>query len=382
VNASGSASLTRFRAGPKRDKILEVSRLCRLAGICFWLFLELISNRCAAQDKSPSTPAAIYERTHLSVVVIVVCDQDGKPSGQGSGFIVAKDRIATNHHVLRDASSAIVVFADGSTKEAEGIVADSSTKDLAILAVKTGARPPLKMGDELSIHQGDPVYAIGAPRGLELSITNGIVSGFRQLDEQFMIQTTAPIAPGSSGGPLFDQNGRVIGVTTMLLNDSPGIYFSIGSGDLSRLLRTPSLVVTPVPMHLGIGSSRVRQNENGDATLTGTYTGNVHNITANITADFSIVVRENKQAIYGCMIVKPPLYGSGPLQGSFVGNALDFDVVGRAYQIRFQGNAIDGKIIGTYQVALPTPQKGSFELHRTGVSSLPTSFDPKNCLTD
>lgn len=197
---------------------------------------------CNAQSNSPNTPSAIYERTHVSVVVIVTADKDANPTGQGSGFIVAKNKIVTNHHVIEGASSALVIFADGATAEVNGIIADSAPRDLAILSVQTGSRSALKLGDELSIRQGDPIFALGAPRGLELSITNGIVSGFRRVDEEFLIQNTAPIAPGSSGGPLFDSTGRVVGVTTFLLNDSPGIYFSIG---VSRLLRAPNLVVTP-----------------------------------------------------------------------------------------------------------------------------------------
>lgn len=91
----------------------------------------------------------------------------------------------------------------------------------------------------LSLQEGDYVYALGAPKGLELSFTNGIVSSFRNTNGQFLIQNTAPIAPGSSGGPLFDRTGRVVGVTTSLLEDASGIYFSVGIGDLKRLIRTP-----------------------------------------------------------------------------------------------------------------------------------------------
>jgi S1-C subfamily serine protease len=377
VNASGIISLIEFCVDPKRDRIVGASRLIKTGRAYSLLLLVLIPGLCGAQGRPPSAPAAIYERTHLSVVVIIVGDKDGNPLGQGSGFIVAKDRIVTNHHVLEKASNAIVVFADGATSEVEGIVADSSTRDLAILSVKTGARAALKVGDELSVHQGDPVYAMGAPRGLELSITNGIVSGFRRLDEQFMIQTTAPIAPGSSGGPLFDQDGRVIGVTTSLMNDSPGIYFSIGCGDVSRLLRAPSLVLTPIPNRLGITA---RKNE--DTTLSGTYTGKVHNITANVTASFSIVIREDKQTINGCMIVRPPLNGSGPLHGSLAGDNIYFDMIGATYQINFQGKAMNRKIAGTYRVTRPAPQNGSFELDKDSSSVPPVALDPSECATD
>jgi Trypsin-like peptidase domain len=95
----------------------------------------------------------------------------------------------------------------------------------------------------MEVKQGDSVYALGAPRGQELSLTNGIVSGFRESDGQFLIQTTAAIAPGSSGGPLFDSSGRVIGVTTSLLSDSPGIYFSVAATDVVRLLRMPEIIL-------------------------------------------------------------------------------------------------------------------------------------------
>jgi S1-C subfamily serine protease len=197
---------------------------------------------CDAQTKPANSPSAIYDRTHQSVVVIVSADKDAKPTGQGSGFIVSKNRVVTNHHVIDGAAVVIIVFADGGASEIDRIAADSPARDITILSVYTGTRPALSLGDELSVRQGDPVYALGAPRGLELSITNGIVSGFRHIDEEFMIQNTAPIAPGSSGGPLFDGEGRVIGVTTSLLTDSPGIYFSIGVGEVRRLLRTPNIV--------------------------------------------------------------------------------------------------------------------------------------------
>ena len=148
--------------------------------------------------------------------------------------------------MVEGASDALIVFADGTSERVEGVAADSPARDLAILVVKTGVRSPLKLGEELAVRQGDSVYALGAPEGLELSLTNGILSGFRDVGDRFLLQTTAAIAHGSSGGPLFDSSGRVIGVTTAFLSDSPGIYFSIGARDVSRLLRAPSSVILPL----------------------------------------------------------------------------------------------------------------------------------------
>jgi len=107
----------------------------------------------------PITAADIYDHAH-SVVVVIVSDRNSKPIGQGSGFIVAKDRIVTNHHVVKGAKDALVVFADGTSELVEGVAADSLVRDLAILVVKTGSRLPLKLGDELSVRQGDSVYAL------------------------------------------------------------------------------------------------------------------------------------------------------------------------------------------------------------------------------
>jgi hypothetical protein len=200
---------------------------------------------CFAHGAQQITAADIYKQAHLSVVVVLVGDGNSNVIGQGSGFIVAKNRIVTNHHVVNGAKEALVVFADGASELVEGLAVDSPAEDLAILVVNTGSRLPLKLGAEDSVRQDDSVYALGAPRGLESSFTNGIVSGFRDLDGHFRLQTTVPIAPGSSGGPLFNSSGRVIGVTTELLADSPGIYFSIGVTDVKRLLRTPNLALTP-----------------------------------------------------------------------------------------------------------------------------------------
>lgn len=199
-----------------------------------------------AISSGPLSASEIFARSHASVVVIFAADQNGQRQVLGSGFIVARGKIATNHHVLQGMSNAQVVFSDGEVKSVSGVVADSPQQDLIILSADTGDRSPLVLGDELSLQQGASVYALGAPQGLDLSLTNGIVSSFRNVNGQFLIQNTAAISHGSSGGPLFDQAGRVVGITSSMLANSPGIYFSVGVGVLKRLLRTPDLVTLPL----------------------------------------------------------------------------------------------------------------------------------------
>jgi len=188
--------------------------------------------------ESALSPSQIFSTASSSVVVIVASTRNKQ--ALGSGFIISQNRIVTNHHVVEEMNEASVVFSNGKVLPVSDVIYDSAEQDLIVLGVETEQRRPLILGDDLSLLEGDTVYAIGAPRGLELSFTNGIVSAFRRADSQFLIQTTVPIAPGSSGGPLLDNTGRVVGVTTSRVTDAPGIYFSIGIGDVKRLVRTPT----------------------------------------------------------------------------------------------------------------------------------------------
>ena len=214
-----------------------------------WTAIALLAGAFAmpvsvAQNSAAPTPAAVFRQARSSVVLIVV-SASGDKIAQGSGFIVSKDKVVTNYHVIAGLSAAFVLFADGHTEPVTGVMAADADQDAAILSVRTGTRPALPLGDELNLHEGDAVLAIGAPQGLELSLTNGIISAFRNSEKKFLIQNTAPIAPGSSGGPLLDSHGRVVGVTTSLLVDTPGVYFSIGVGTVKRLLKVSPMVNQP-----------------------------------------------------------------------------------------------------------------------------------------
>lgn len=221
------------------DSLLLRLGISRIATLAIGLSL---SSAPAILAQSAESPSSIFRNAKQSVVYILGGDANGKPTVQGSGFIVARDKIVTNHHVVAGTAIAIAVFSDGTSSTIKSVIADSAARDLIILGVDTGQRPALPLGDELTLQQGDPVYAIGAPAGLEFTLTDGIVSGFRNMDDRFLIQSTAAIGHGSSGGPLFNREGKVVGITSALLSDTPGIYFSASIGDVKRLLRSPDLV--------------------------------------------------------------------------------------------------------------------------------------------
>ena len=172
--------------------------------------------------------ADIAARVLPSVVTIRVAGTDG--TGTGSGFVMRKDGyILTNNHVVDAATSKgkiTVLFSDGKSSVATIIGRDESY-DLAVLRVSRRQLPALVLGDSSAVVVGDPVIAVGAPLGLDSTVTSGIVSALNRpvtaggagaSSASFInaIQTDAAINPGNSGGPLLDMAGRVIGVNSAI----------------------------------------------------------------------------------------------------------------------------------------------------------------------
>jgi serine protease Do len=161
----------------------------------------------------------------------------------GSGFIVDPDGlVVTNNHVIADADEITVVLNDNSRLKAEVVGRDPKT-DIALLKVENGKSLPfVEFGDSDGARVGDWVIAIGNPFGLGNSVTAGILSARgRDINAgpyDDFLQTDAPINRGNSGGPMFDMNGKVIGVNTLIYSPSGG---SVGIG-----FATPSAIVGPV----------------------------------------------------------------------------------------------------------------------------------------
>lgn len=163
------------------------------------------------------------------------------PVGLGSGFVVHPEGyVVTNDHVIEGSNELTVVIyrkaTDGLRKDEYKkvrIVAMSELLDLGLLKIET-EKPEtfvsVPLGDSLALTQGEPVFAIGNPMGLERTLTEGIVGvRSRLMGGQTYIQTTAPISPGNSGGPLFNRRGEVIGVNTLKIVSmgAEGLGFSI-----------------------------------------------------------------------------------------------------------------------------------------------------------
>jgi len=195
-----------------------------------------------------SIPALVKEISP-GVVHIAALNQTGKTMRFGSGFIVnSSGTIVTAYHVIKGASAATVTTADGEIYDKVDVSQYDLRRDIAVLKIQPfRALKALRLAIEDELAIGEDAAAIGNPQGFEASVSAGIVSGYRQAEGYRMIQTTAPVSPGSSGGPLFDMTGNVIGMVTSGVDNvkAQNLNFAIPVVYIRTLLATE---VQPTPL--------------------------------------------------------------------------------------------------------------------------------------
>jgi hypothetical protein len=173
------------------------------------------------------TTAQIAKKVSPAVVVIT----GNTDSGQilGSGFIVSKDgKIVTNLHVIRDIKAASSVqLANGEMFDSFSVLGTDERRDIAVIQIAGFDLPTLEMGNSDALTVGEPLVVVGSPRGLEGSVTAGILSSVRDTGEGFkVLQTDAAVNPGNSGGPLVNNKGQAIGVVSFKLRSAEGLNFA------------------------------------------------------------------------------------------------------------------------------------------------------------
>lgn len=190
--------------------------------------MMLVAVPCLARTShaQDATPEAIYKQAVQSTMTLTVRTKS-KESRIGTAFMGVKDNLAvTAWHVVRDAEQVMAKFSDGEEFDVSGLVDKDEKRDVAIIRVKVFGRPPMPFATQTPA-VGAKAYVIGAPKGLEFSLSDGLVSQVRQLEGYKNIQFTCAASPGNSGGPLVNAKGEAMGVVSWQTKDGQNLNFAI-----------------------------------------------------------------------------------------------------------------------------------------------------------
>ncbi len=194
-------------------------------------------------DKVPAvskTPAEILEENRDSIAVIVAAGDTSLKLGTGF-FVRPSGLLLTNFHVVEGAELVGVKLPRAGrifwAKKARGF---DLGNDLVVLEVETPAAKPIVMGDSEEVHVAEKIVVVGNPQGLEETVSDGLISGIREMDGRKLFQISAPISEGSSGGPVFDERGNVIAVVVASIKSGQNLNFAIPINYAKPLINSPS----------------------------------------------------------------------------------------------------------------------------------------------
>ena len=323
-----------------------------------------------------------------SVVQITTRDQNGNFLGLGTGFVVAPDGlIATNFHVVEGAYAASVTLPNGDIYDAVFVADTDRRKDLALIKIKALSLQPAKLGDSDSIQIGQHVVTVGNPSGLAGSVSDGILSGVRQGVGMKILQITAPISPGSSGGPLLNDAGEVIGVTQATVAGQ-NLNLAVPVNYLKPLIKflNPSQLATLAAFNAGALKSAATKPEKPKAgqlpsntTLDGAWSATISDAKGSASWQFNLV-QDSQGDVIGAYTTS--LGGAGQIKGALRDSELVFELTQSTRDCAgvFKGTAkveVD-KAVGTYTGTdcQGDHGKGTLTMTRAGSSPQPASRPP------
>lgn len=225
---------------PKHIKILSVLLVLAVSFVSGIMTNSRVYSKEGGYTNEEFVNVTVYERINPAIVLVEAQLADGISSGTGC-VVNSRGIILTSSHVVNKSSYIEITTSKGETYPAEIIVLDKHSGDLALLRIKpVKPLPAIKLGDSSMVKVGQKVLAIGNPFGFNGTLTTGIVS---RIDyERNKIQTDAAINPGSSGGPLINADGEVIGISQSIFNpdnnkSNIGIGFAVPVNEAKKMIK-------------------------------------------------------------------------------------------------------------------------------------------------
>jgi S1-C subfamily serine protease len=187
----------------------------------------------------------LFAKASPYIFLIQIRDNENSESF-GTGFSINGGYIVTNHHVIKNAKCGILKNKSDTTFPIMKVVADDEYRDIAILETVSNNISSLTLGNSDDAHVGSGIAVIGNPEGFENTISEGIISGIRNLDDyNNVFQISAPISKGSSGSPIFNSNNEVIGMVSSYFKNGQLINFAIPSNQITDLIKRYQTLKTP-----------------------------------------------------------------------------------------------------------------------------------------
>ena len=265
----------------------------------FIALITLSASVAAQQAPSSLNGPAILQQTKAATVVVLAGEGAGRLQSIATGVVISKDGIIlTALHAIKGSAEVQVRTANGDVFDRVELLGMDERRDVAALKISAGSVPALIPGDSGKLVQGDPVYAVTNANGLTWSATEGILSAIRPADEVpgagsgfHLLQFTAPVAPGSSGGALVDRSGTLVGIITGGMRSAGfaiPIESVVGLQDLGprRVLGSGSLLQMPAQLAAAVPqSSAAIANANPTQILKDAKTVYIHSKTSFLTVD-------------------------------------------------------------------------------------------------
>jgi len=187
---------------------------------------------------APLSAHDVFKLVSPSVFIVEALDASGAVISMGSGVAISSNAVATNDHVIAGGKTWRV--RQGEKSWSASLTHDDAAHDICRLQIAALNARPVKLRRVANIEIGERVYAVGSPAGLEISLSEGIVSGIRHLPTGDLIQMMAAISKGSSGGGLFDSSARLIGLTTSYIQDGQSLNFAVPADFVSTVDSHPA----------------------------------------------------------------------------------------------------------------------------------------------